>query len=636
MANSTHFEWLPEKIDWNTTFETARTLNSREALRFYLELASSRVDFIQTARLDRAVQRIAEYARTALSDPRPVRLAILGSSTLSHLIPGIRIGALRREIWVDVYEGSYGMYRQELQDPASGLHAFRPDVLLICLDAQHLLGAEGTTVAGVLSGIRTCWQLAKQAFPCSILQQTVLPIFHPVLGNNEHRYPQSTLAMSWSLNQELRRASESEGVHLLSVDMLSAVDGSAEWYDEALWHRSKQEIHPRVSHVYGDHVGRILAALRGRSYKCLVLDLDNTLWGGVIGDDGLSGIRLGQGSALGEAHLAFQKYALALSHRGVILAVCSKNDAANALEAFERHPEMILRRKDIACFVANWEDKATNLRAIAKALNIGLDSLVFADDNAFERNLIRRELPQVAVPELPEDPSFYATCIASAGYFESLGATAEDQQRTAQYKANAERELLRDSVTDIETYLRELKMELHWAQVDSISLPRVVQLINKTNQFNLTTRRYTAQEVSAMMLDSRNLLLHFRLVDRYGDNGIISVVIGQMDDENDLLLDTWLMSCRVLGRQVEAATLNIVSNLARDRGARSIVGDYHPTAKNGMVRAHYKNLGFAHVEEHPDGSSRWKLDLARFIEAQVCMQIIEGQHEYKRDLQSAY
>lgn len=629
MANSSHFDWLPQKTDWNAAFDAARALDPERAFASYLELASFRVDFIQTGRLDRAVQRLATFGRTALADPRPMRVALLGSSTLAHLVPGIRVGALRRGIWVDLYESPYGQYRQELQDPTSDLHAFRPDVLLLCLDAQHLLGAEGSTVAGALGEIQACWQLAKQSFSCAILQQTVLPRFHPLLGSNEHRYPRSMLAMSWALNQEMRRTSESNGVHLLSVDALSAVDGIAEWHDEALWHRSKQEIHPRVSHIYGDHVGRILAALRGRSYKCLVLDLDNTLWGGVIGDDGLSGITLGHGNAVGEAYVAFQSYVLELSRRGVILAVCSKNDAANALEAFERHPEMILRRKDIACFVANWEDKATNLRAIAKTINIGLDSLVFVDDNAFERDLIRRELPQVAVPELPEDPSFYAACIASAGYFESLAATTEDQQRTAQYKANAERELLRESATDMAAYLRDLQMELHWAHLDPISLPRAVQLINKTNQFNLTTQRYTEHEVSAMMSDPKRLLLHFRLLDRYGDNGIISVVAGKLDDEGDLLLDTWLMSCRVLGRQVESATLNVAANLARERGARNLIGDYRPTAKNAMVRQHYGKLGFVLIEEHSAGWSRWKLDLANFAEAQTFIKIVKGQNEYR-------
>ena len=404
---------------------------------------------------------------------------------------------------------------------------------------------------------------------------------------------------------------------------MAARDGISEWHDEALWHRSKQEIHPRVSHVYGDHVARLLAAIRGRSFKCLVLDLDNTLWGGVIGDDGLAGIVIGQGSAVGEAHLSFQRYALELSRRGVILAVCSKNDESTALEVFDRHPEMLLCRKDIACFIANWDDKATNLRRIAERLNIGTNSLVFADDNPFERNLIRQELPEVAVPELPEDPSFYAACIAAAGYFESLSITTEDEERSQQYQANAQREQLREAVTDMEAYLAGLRMELRCSPFDQVGLPRIVQLINKTNQFNLTTRRYTEAEIQGLLRDGATLHLQLRLVDRFGDNGIIALIIGKLAADKSLLLDTWLMSCRVLGRQVESATLNVIVDRARQMGAGALVGHYRPTAKNAMVKEHYAKLGFE-LSSDIDGETTWRLDLDRFSATKVAMRIVEG------------
>ena len=227
-------------------------------------------------------------------------------------------------------------------------------------------------------------------------------------------------------------------MQVLSVDSRVQMDGVREWHDPVLWHRAKQEIHPGVSHVYGDLLGRMLAASQGRSSKCLVLDLDNTLWGGAIGDDGLDGILLGQGSAVGEAYVAFQRYVRELSRRGVILAICSKNDASNALAPFERHPEMVLHRDDFACIVANWEDKASNLRHIAKTLDIGLDALVFVDDNPAERELVRQELPMVQTPELPEDPSHYVSCLSDAGYFEALSVTAEDRDHTQQYRAHAE------------------------------------------------------------------------------------------------------------------------------------------------------------------------------------------------------
>ena len=327
---------------------------------------------------------------------------------------------------------------------------------------------EGSSAAGSIALMQSCWKLAKEQLGAAVIQQTILPIMPTLVGNNEQQMPQSPAAVIAEINAQLRAAARAAGVHLLAVDALAEQEGVRAWYDPSLWYRSKQEIHPSASPLWGDHVGRLLGALRGLSFKCLVLDLDNTLWGGIIGDDGLEGIQLGQGDAVGECFVAFQKYAAKLATRGVILAVCSKNDDANARAAFERHPEMVLRLKDIACFVANWQDKASNIRHIAKTLNIGLDSLVFADDNPFERNLIRQELPMVAVPELPEDPAYYIDAIAGAGYFEALALTKEDAERGQQYQANAERERMLESGTDMASYLRGLEMQLVWLPFDSM------------------------------------------------------------------------------------------------------------------------------------------------------------------------
>ena len=339
---------------------------------------------------------------------------------------------------------------------------------------------------------------------------------------------------------------------------------------------------------------RLLAARFGRSAKCLVLDLDNTLWGGVVGDDGLDGLALGQGSAEGEAFAAFQAYAKDLAGRGVILAVCSKNDEANALAPFERHPEMVLKRADIACFVANWDDKATNLRRIAESLNIGLDALVFVDDNPFERNLVREKLPMVAVPEVSDDPSTFARCLADAGYFEALALTDEDRARGAQYQANAARASMAGAANDIGDYLASLEMRLIWTRFDSVGLSRTVQLINKSNQFNLTTRRYDEADIKQMIANPDCLGLQLRLVDRFGDNGMIAVAI-MVRQGDAAVIDTWLMSCRVLGRKVEEATLQILAEEAGRWGVATLRGAYLPTAKNGMVKEHYGKLGFAPV-----------------------------------------
>ncbi len=458
-----------------------------------------------------------------------------------------------------------------------------------------------------LEEVQNLWRLSREKWGTRVIQQTPLPLFPPLMGQNEHRLSGSPAHLLRLFNERLRGLADEQKVDLLDLNAWASGEGLRAWHDPVLWHKAKQEVSPVAGPLYGDLVGRLLAAQQGRSSKCLVLDLDNTLWGGVIGDDGLEGIHLGQGSALGEAYVAFQRYARDLSGRGVILAVCSKNDEKNALEPFEKHPEMILRKKDIACFVANWNDKASNLKLIAQQLNIGLDSLVFVDDNPFERNQVRGECPQVAVPELPEDPSLYPACLANAGYFESIALTRDDLARTEQYQKNLEREKAQASFGNVAEYLKSLEMELIWGPFDPLSLPRVTQLINKTNQFNLTTRRYSEEDTSRFASDPKSITLRCRLTDRFGDNGIIGIVIAVQEGPDDWDIDTWLMSCRVLGRGVEQAMLDLLVQEVSARGGKRLLGRYIPTEKNGMVKDHYAGLGFVALGDPGPGETRWVL-----------------------------
>src|SRR3954463_5412438 len=285
---------------------------------------------------------------------------------------------------------------------------------------------------------------------------------------------------------------------------------------------------------------------------------------------------------------------------------------------------MVLKRHDVASFVANWNDKASNLRAIAEELNIGIDSLVFVDDNPFERALVRRELPMIMVPEVGDDPATFAQTLADAGYFEAVAITAEDRARGAQYQGNRQRERLKSSATDLDSYLRSLEMELIWRPFDKLGLQRTVQLINKTNQFNLTTRRYSEEDVLAVIDDPRAFGLQLRLTDRFGDNGIIAIVIGKMNGAEDLEIDTWLMSCRVLGRQVEPTTLNVIAETAKRLGARRLIGEYLPTKKNGMVKDHYSKLGFTVVDSREDSGSRAVLELPTFAPAATFITVTEA------------
>jgi FkbH-like protein len=624
--------WLPERPDWRVRLR-ALAGAPHDIWPEAVTLANTRLDFVRTNALDSVIrQHYAAAAPTGLGT-RPVRLAILGSSTLAHLHAPIRVAGLRRNIWIDTYETDYGQYQQELLDEASALHAFRPDAVLFAFDSRHLtqglhaaLNADDAAAAleDAKSLILRCWRAARQAFNCPVMQQTLLDVFTPLMGGNEHALPGSRSRFIGALNAAIREMAVAEGVDIVGLDQAAARDGLAAWHDPALWHRSKQEVSPVAGPTYGELVARLIAARQGRSYKCLVLDLDNTLWGGVIGDDGLDGIVIGQGSPLGEGFLAVQEYAKELARRGIILAVSSKNDEANALEPFEKHPDMLLRRGDIASFRADWNDKAANIRAIAADLNIGLDSLVFLDDNPFERNFVREQLPMVAVPEVSEDPALVPGVLADAGYFESLAITDEDRERTAQYQENRAREQLRATSSDLDGYLRGLEMRMVWRRFDGMGQQRIVQLINKTNQFNLTTRRYTDEDVAAVMGDPAAFGLQIRLLDRFGDNGIIAIIIGRRTEPSVVEIDTWLMSCRVLGRQVEATTLNLVAAQALSLGASTLRGVYAPTKKNGMVRDHYARLGFTVVSQEKDGGSVAELELSGFVPAPTFIDVGEG------------
>lgn len=622
--------WLPVDQNWNEALASIGDKPEAASWDKLADLANTRLDLIRTLRLDRHFVRLFGETPPASLTTRPVRFAVLGSSTVDHLLAGIRIGGLRRGIWITTWHGEYGQYLQELDDPNSSLHSWAPTVVLFVLDARHVLGgfqvADPTEVTEqrldvVTGNLIRQWRTARDTLGAKIIQQAILPVFPLLFGNNEHRLAGSPARLVERLNQRLRDLADHEGVEILAVDRHAAAHGLDSWYDPVLWHRAKQEIHPQAAPLYGDLVGRLLQAQQGRSFKCLVLDLDNTLWGGVIGDDGIEGIILGQGSAAGEAFVGFQGYARDLSARGIILAVCSKNDERNALEPFDKHPDMVLKRDNIACFSVSWQDKPAAIRQIADQLGIGLDSLVFADDNPFERNLVRRELPMVAVPELPEDPALYASALADAGYFEALDLTEEDLVRSQQYQANLQREQIKASATDLEGYLKSLNMELHWGRFDRIAQKRIVQLINKTNQFNLTTRRYTEDEVAKVIADPRVLSLQLRLLDRFGDNGVIALVIGRfLSCYAAIEIDTWLMSCRVLGRQVEQATLNLTASEAMRLGAKRLIGRYVPTAKNSMVKDHYEKLGFSALDRE---GTLWELNLEDFSPQSIFMHAVE-------------
>jgi FkbH-like protein len=621
----------PAPSDFRGRLKAALAIGEDAArLDALVSLANAAPGYVETIQLDKALAGIAtKAAEQRLSR---VRVAVLSSATIDHLLPGLRVAALRRGFFVRAFAGAFGQYRQQLLDPSTPLQAFAPDVVVLSLSARALIGAlpidaDREQVERALQAevdeVRSLWQSARQRFGAVVLQQTYLDVFEPLFGSYDRIAAASPARVVDQLNDLLAQAAREDGVALVDVARASARDGIDAWYDAARWLQGKMEIAPQAAGRYGELVARVMAAQQGRSRKCVVFDLDNTLWGGVVGDVGIEGLVLGEGSAVGEAHLALQHYARRLKDRGVIVAVCSKNDPTVAEQAFERHPEMALKRSDIACFVANWNDKAENLRGIAEALNIGLDSLVFVDDNPAERARVREAFPMVAVPELPEDPAHYVRALAEQGYFEAVSFTQEDSARAASYASNAQRDAQRNAAQSVDEFLHGLEMEVVCGPVGDLELERATQLINKTNQFNTTGRRYSPQEVARLAADPDCITLQFRLSDRLGDSGLVSVMIlrpsaASAASAAELDLDIWVMSCRVFGRQLEDEAMNIAIEQARAKGVQTLSARFVPTSRNGVIGNLFGRLGFESVGGNATvGEQLWRLAVARYAPRQT-------------------
>ncbi len=587
------------------------------------QLSSFRLDLNQLGQLAGAV---AAYLATG-PGPGPlarVRLGLIGSGTLGMIEPAIAASALRHRVLATVVGGDYGSAVRDALDPASAVRTAQLDLAMIALDYRTLgldrvqvaPGAAAAAVTAATEMLSAMIDGLAGSTAGGLLVATVVPPAEPLFGSLDAVEAGSIAAQVAAINAQLVEWARAKRIVLVDIARTAALVGLDRWHDASQWHSAKLPFDPDLVPLYADVVARTIAAIRGTTRKCLVLDLDNTLWGGVIGDDGVDGIKLGQGSAAGEAFLAIQQAALALRERGIILAVCSKNDDDVARGPFRTHPDMPLKETHIAAFVANWGDKATNLRAIAAALNIGIDSLVFLDDNPVERAQVRRELPMVAVPELPADPALYPRALLAGGWFEAVAFADEDRQRADQYRANAERAAFAGT-SDMAGYLASLDMVADFRGFDAMNRARIAQLINKSNQFNLTTRRYTEAQVAALEADPTKITLQIRLADRFGDNGMISVVI---IDTASWEIDTWLMSCRVLGRRMEEAVLSQVVAAARAGGATQLTGRYIPSAKNKMVADHYPKLGFTAAGAEGE-ATLWRLDLADYAAPDLPMHI---------------
>ena len=545
------------------------------------------------------------------ADWKELRIAILGDHATQFIKEAlIGYGALNKLNYT-IYEAEYSQIDQEILDADSELYHFKPEIVIITNSVYKLEQSfhhsknQNSFANSFLDKVEGWMEALKNNTKAKIILSTFPELPDAVFGNFASKVNSSFLYQLRVLNLELMKLSAQNGnLFLCDVAAHYGVYGQNTAKSAQMYINADMIFSLDFIPVFTKQLNDIILAIRGKFNKCLILDLDNTTWGGIVGDDGVENIKIGD-LGIGKAFSKLQTWAKALKERGVILCVCSKNDEANAKEPFEKHPDMVLRLEDISVFVANWENKASNIRNIQEILNIGFDSMVFLDDNPFERNLVRLELPEVIVPELPEDPAEYLDYLLSLNLFETASFSENDKDRTKQYQAEAERVSSVAKFANIDEYLASLEMVSEVKEVDGFSLPRVAQLTQRSNQFNLRTQRYTDEDLKIMIASGEYIAISYTLVDKYGDNGLISAVV--LKKEKDFIfVDTWIMSCRVLKRTMEPFVLNTIVEEAKKQGYSKLIGEYLPTAKNGMVKEHYKNFGFE------EKKGRWELNLDNF------------------------
>jgi FkbH-like protein len=563
---------------------------------------------------------LTEAKRADLDRGLPeIRIALLSDAATQQLVPLLRALLGRAGFNLVEYEGPFSGIETEVYDAGSALYRFKPDFIFL-LDSTQALRVEYYARPGTgseflrqrIKRLERVWTAIQAHSTALILQSNFVLPYERLFGNFDHNVADSLYAMADLLNHEIvERARAHSGVVVNDVEAIASFMGRRTWFDERLWFLSKTFCALDYLPLVAQNMVQMLLVRRGRVVKCVVLDLDNTLWGGVIGDDGLSGIIL-SAHGEGESFHLLQSYIRELARRGVVLAVCSKNDMLNALDPFLNHPEMVLKREHITTFIANWNDKAQNIREIQKTLNIGFDSIVFLDDNPFERNLVRELLPDVIVPELPEDPADFLMAISKLNLFEADSFSPEDLKRTETYRAQARRREEEESYPTLQDFLSSLDMRITVKRWDEFHLPRIAQLIQRSNQFNLTTRRLSQPQCAAMMQDTEGCFpIYATLGDRLGDHGLVCVVTCQPEG-NGLAIRDWLMSCRVLNRTVEQYMMTCVFDHAKRMGLKRVTGEYLPTAKNGMVCDFFKQFGFQETIKDPGGRTQWALEINDF------------------------
>ncbi len=552
------------------------------------------------------------------------KIAVLGGSTTHDIITALELFLLDAGIEPEFYESEYAQYWQDAMFPGEELSSFAPDIVLICTSVRNIntwpqLSDSAEQTAQIeeaeYARFEGMWEKLAADHHCPIIQNNFEDPSWRLMGNRDGWDSHGRVRFARRLNERFAAYAEAhESFYICDLAYIAAAYGLDKWHDPRYWYMYKYAMGMDAIPYYAWNAAAIIRSIFGKNKKALVLDLDNTLWGGIVGEDGVEGIEIGAETALGETYSEFQEYLKAQKEIGVLLTVDSKNDEENALAGLE-HPGGKLEPDDFVCIKANWEPKSQNAKEIARTLNIMEDSLVFVDDNPAEREIVRQQLPGAAVLELPDQPEQYLRTLDRAAFFEVTNLTADDRERTRMLRANADREALKSTFADYDEYLRSLDMTADIHSFDPLHYARISQLTNKSNQFNLTTKRFTGDEIGALARDDSYITLCGSLTDRFGDNGIVSLAAGRIEGD-ELHITLWLMSCRVLKRGMEQAMMDTLVQECEKRGISRIYGYYYPTAKNKMVRDFYAERGFTLTESDDDGNTVWMLDLTKGYEPQ--------------------
>ena len=563
-------------------------------------------------------QELKKITKHMPADLPVMKVALTGDTATQFLATAIRGVGAERGYQIDLFEAEYNQVERQFLDPSSELYQTDADYIVL-FQSTHKLGEKHSLLPPSQQESLAEERLAFIASVCEnpmLASKKIICLNYPeiedtVFGSYATKVTSSFTYQVRKLNMGLMELSQRyANLFICDIAGLQNKLGRDMMFAPNVYVSTEMVLSIDALPYVASRVMDIICAIKGQFKKCLILDLDNTVWGGVIGDDGLEGIQLGHGLGIGKAFTEFQMWVKKLKQRGIIICVASKNNEETAKEPFEKHPDMVLKLEDIAVFQANWETKVDNIRTIQRILNIGFDSMVFLDDNPFERNIVRENIPGITVPELPQDPGEYLEYLYSLNLFETASYSQADKDRTKQYQVEAKRVSLQKTFSNEADFLKSLDMTSVVSGFNKFNTPRVAQLSQRSNQFNLRTVRYTEADIEALGQNPDVIDLSFTLEDKFGDNGLIAVVIMKKQDEETLFIDTWFMSCRVLKRGMENFTLNSMVEAAREKGFKRIIGEYLPTPKNKMVENHYPNLGFQTVENSP--TAQYVLDVDQY------------------------